>query len=230
MSTVARVLRPCSPARCTVADRPPRERPNVRHRRDRGGRSGCAGHARRPGTLPQLVAVSGGVTYVAGEHAHDADRPACLPHPAELPKLSAADIPSLFGSESSHLLEPDLPEGREPAGSDASRDWFSDSMPRRRRQGSAAPSARRLAEKGTRSTRPSRGTGRSTCSYRCVEDAGRRDRRRPPPDGGGGLRRPDVRRCPGASPPAGARPGGSPARRSSASGWPRRRWSSPSRR
>ncbi len=68
------------------------------------------------GTFPQRVAVSGGVTYVAGEYVHDwlIGQRACL-NTAELAALSAADIPSLFGSKS-HLLQPDLPESRQPAG------------------------------------------------------------------------------------------------------------------
>ena len=69
------------------------------------------------GAFPQRVAVSGGVTYVAGEHVHDwlIGQRACLSR-TELAALSAANTPSLFGSESSHLLQPDLPEGRQPAG------------------------------------------------------------------------------------------------------------------
>jgi hypothetical protein len=67
--------------------------------------------------FPLRVAVSGGVTYVAGEHVHDwlIGQHACL-NRTELAALSAANIPSLFGSESSHLPQPDLPEGRQPAG------------------------------------------------------------------------------------------------------------------
>jgi hypothetical protein len=57
------------------------------------------------GAFPQRVAVSGGVTYVAGEHVHDwlIGQRACL-NRTELAALSAANTPGLFGSESSHLL------------------------------------------------------------------------------------------------------------------------------
>ena len=69
------------------------------------------------GTFSQRVAVSGGVTYMAGEHVHDwlIGQRACLSR-TELAALSAANIPSLFGSESSHLPQSDLPKGCQPAG------------------------------------------------------------------------------------------------------------------
>ena len=68
------------------------------------------------GTFAHQVAASGGVTYVAGEHLHDwllGQRP-CL-NRAELAALSAANVPSLFLSES-RLEQPDVAEGRQPAG------------------------------------------------------------------------------------------------------------------
>jgi Nuclease-related domain len=68
------------------------------------------------GTFPQRVAASGGIAYVAGEHLHDwllAQRH-CL-NRAELAALSAANVPSLFSSES-RLGQPDVGERRQPAG------------------------------------------------------------------------------------------------------------------
>jgi hypothetical protein len=68
------------------------------------------------GTFPQRVAASGGVTFVAGEHLHDwlLGQRSCL-NRAELAALSAANVPSLFPSES-RLEQPDVAEGRQPAG------------------------------------------------------------------------------------------------------------------
>jgi len=68
------------------------------------------------GTFPQRVADSGGVTYVAGEQVHDwllGQRP-CL-NRTELAALSAANVPSLFSAQAD-LVQPDLPDGRQPAG------------------------------------------------------------------------------------------------------------------
>lgn len=68
------------------------------------------------GTFPQQVVASGGVTYVAGEHLHDwlLGQPSCLTR-AELAALSAANVPSLFLSES-HGADSGLADGRQPAG------------------------------------------------------------------------------------------------------------------
>jgi len=64
------------------------------------------------GTFPQRVAASGGVTYVAGEHLHDwlLGQRSCL-NRAELAAVSAANVPSLFSSDSG-LEQPDPAEGR----------------------------------------------------------------------------------------------------------------------
>ena len=68
------------------------------------------------GTFPQRVAASAGVTFVAGEHLHDwlLGQRSCL-NRAELAVLSAANVPSLFSLES-RVEQPDVTEGRQPAG------------------------------------------------------------------------------------------------------------------
>jgi hypothetical protein len=68
------------------------------------------------GTFPQRVAASGGITYVAGEHLHDwlLGQRHCL-NRAELAALSAANVPSLFSSES-RVGQSDVAGGRQPAG------------------------------------------------------------------------------------------------------------------
>ncbi len=54
---------------------------------------------------------------MAGDHVHDwlIGQRACL-NRTELAAFSGANVPSLFGSESSRLLQPDLPEGGQQAG------------------------------------------------------------------------------------------------------------------
>ena len=68
------------------------------------------------GTFPQRVAASGGVTYVAGEYLHDwlLSQRRCL-NRTEFAALSAANVPSLFSCES-HVSQPEVPDGRHPAG------------------------------------------------------------------------------------------------------------------
>ena len=134
----------------------------------RGGWS----HGRTPRQYPPLLRErgSGWLPIAAPIRTRSGTRRACL-NGTELAALSAVNIPSLFGSESSHLLQSGLPEVRQSA---------------------------RLATMSQPRLRPFKAKHAGNVPLQRVRrNAGRRSRAKPHPEGGRPCRRSrtTVRTC-----------------------------------